>query len=41
MKLQIHDHHPFKICQLTDIHLGDYPFNDADLKNTGQFKGPI
>jgi predicted phosphodiesterase len=38
MKLQIHDHHPFKICQLTDIHLGDYPFNDADLKTLASLK---
>lgn len=32
MALYVENGQPFKICQLTDIHLGEYPLNDADLK---------
>ncbi|MFD1471754.1 metallophosphoesterase [Companilactobacillus mishanensis] len=31
MKLTVHDDRPLRICQLTDIHLGEYPFCDEDL----------
>ncbi|MCV3763202.1 metallophosphoesterase [Companilactobacillus farciminis] len=32
MALYVKNGQPFKICQLTDIHLGEYPLNEADLK---------
>lgn len=32
MKLTIKDNQPFKICQLTDIHIGEFPLNAADQK---------
>ncbi|WP_125709459.1 metallophosphoesterase family protein [Companilactobacillus zhongbaensis] len=32
MELTVHDERPFRICQLTDLHLGPYPFGDEDLK---------
>lgn len=32
MPLTINDDHPFRICQLTDIHLGNFPFNEASQK---------
>jgi predicted MPP superfamily phosphohydrolase len=32
MALYVENGQPFKICQLTDIHLGEYPLNEADLK---------
>lgn len=32
MELTVHDGRPFRICQLTDIHLGSYPFGESDIK---------
>ncbi|MHA8111474.1 hypothetical protein ACYATP_08370 [Lactobacillaceae bacterium Melli_B4] len=30
MRLNYNDQPTFKICQLTDLHLGEYPYNDQD-----------
>lgn len=32
MELTVHDDRPFRICQLTDLHLGAYPFDEQDIK---------
>lgn len=33
MKLCLHSQHPFRIMQVTDTHLGSYPFHDKDIVN--------
>jgi len=38
MKLYVEKGHSFKICQMTDIHLGTYPFGETDLKTLKQLK---
>lgn len=32
MVLSVEKGHPFRICQLTDIHLGEYPLQENDLR---------
>jgi 3',5'-cyclic AMP phosphodiesterase CpdA len=39
MKLIIKDHQPFRICQLTDIHIGEFPLNAADRKTLSSLDG--
>ncbi|EJF00520.1 metallophosphoesterase family protein [Liquorilactobacillus mali] len=38
MNLEITGNKNFRICQLTDIHLGEYPFNDASNKTIRQIE---
>lgn len=38
MNLHVESGKSFKICQMTDIHLGDYPLNDNDLKTLAGIK---
>lgn len=38
MELTAHDGRPFRICQLTDIHLGSYPFGESDLKTLSSLR---
>lgn len=38
MDLTVHDGRPLRICQLTDIHLGSYPFGESDLKTLSSLR---
>lgn len=38
MSLHVENGKPFRICQLTDIHLGEYPLQENDLKTLAGIK---
>lgn len=41
MKLYVEKGQPFRICQLTDIHLGDYPLERIDEKTLSQLRNVL
>ncbi len=38
LKLKVEANAPFRICQLTDIHLGKAPLNEADQKTLAKLE---
>lgn len=41
MKLHLHDNQSFQILQITDLHLKDFPWNEADEKTLNQIKETV